>query len=216
VLAQEVSVDTEHVSPFSGLWQIICLGIDAIVDSNIIYLVPMFCNLFPWRSFDILQYDNPRTVGYGIANDTPEGAPRLPLFIKGLSLIVQTGEVDTRKPRDHQIRILGDFRERAICRLSKGCSAHSVKLAGRSIYLREPVLQLFYISEEKMGMEITLDVCLFEGHNLSAKQMTKLEGFSKILPEGCVERQFGISRSCKRLLLTVLHHFQSKQRTLSS
>jgi hypothetical protein len=54
----------------------------------------MFCNFFPWRSFDILQDDDPRTVGYGIANDTPEGASRLALFIEGLSLIVQTREVD--------------------------------------------------------------------------------------------------------------------------
>jgi hypothetical protein len=46
-------------------------------------------------------------------------------------------------------------------------------------------------------MEITLDVCLFEGHNLSAKQMAKLEILSKVFPEDYVERQFAISRSWK-------------------
>lgn len=56
---------------------------------------------------------------------------------------------------------------------------------------------MFYISEEKTGMEITLNVCLFEGHNLSTKQMTKLEVLSKSFPEDYAERQFTMSRTWK-------------------
>lgn len=46
-------------------------------------------------------------------------------------------------------------------------------------------------------MEITLNVCLFEGHNLSTKQMTKLEVLSKSFPEDYAERQFTMSRTWK-------------------
>lgn len=73
VTSLALSVNTNHVSSFASLWDIIIFSVNYREGGSITDLLPVFGGLRPWGTFHIFENDQGWPVDFGIVQDSIEG-----------------------------------------------------------------------------------------------------------------------------------------------